>query len=142
MGTKLFLRSYLPPTRRGLVFVDPPFESPHEFELSADGLNSGIRKWPTGIFLAWYPIKDRAGINKLRKRYASRKAPTLVCEFLRDPPDGVALAGSGLIISNPPWQFEKKLTALCRELLQPFEALKGTFSLDWWAREREHESGA
>ena len=37
-----------PPTRRGLVFIDPPFERPDEFARLADGLNFGIQKWPTG----------------------------------------------------------------------------------------------
>jgi 23S rRNA (adenine2030-N6)-methyltransferase len=47
-----------PPERRGLVFIDPPFEQADEFNQLADILNVGLRKWSTGIFAAWYPIKD------------------------------------------------------------------------------------
>jgi 23S rRNA (adenine2030-N6)-methyltransferase len=131
------ITALLPPqTRRGVVFVDPPFERPNEFELVADGLNSGINKWPPGIFVAWYPLKDRSGISKLRQRYLPRNTPTLCCEFLREPVDGIRLAGSGLVICHPPWQFEKTLTTLCRQLLIAFEAREGTFSLDWWVPER------
>lgn len=130
--------AFIPPaTRRGLVFIDPPFEQPNEFELLARALNSGIRKWPTGMFLAWYPLKDRAGIWTLRARYRpTSRPPTLCCEFLRDSLDGVKLAGSGLILCNPPWQFEVKLTTLCRELLGAFDARKGSYALDWWYREQ------
>jgi 23S rRNA (adenine2030-N6)-methyltransferase len=57
------MNAFVPPTtRRGLVFIDPPFEQPDEFDHLADSLSAGIAKWPTGIFLAWFPLKDRAGI--------------------------------------------------------------------------------
>jgi 23S rRNA (adenine2030-N6)-methyltransferase len=124
-----------PPTRRGLVFVDPPFERPDEFERLADSLNSGIRKWPTGIFLAWYPIKDRSRKDRLRNRYFPGNPPTLNCELLRGPADGARLEGSGVIICNPPWQFERTLSALCRELLIAFEVREGRYSLDRWVTE-------
>jgi 23S rRNA (adenine2030-N6)-methyltransferase len=127
----------LPPAiKRGLVFLDPPFERADEFERLADGLNAGIERWPTGVFMAWYPLKDRYGIRELRARYRCTNPPTLCCEFLRERLDGVKLAGSGLIICNPPWQFERKLTALCGELLIAFQARAGTYSLEFWTRER------
>lgn len=124
-----------PPTRRGMVFIDPPFEQRDEFEQLAAALNSGIKKWPTGIFLAWYPLKDRSGIATLRARYQLTNPPTLCCEFLREPLEGTRLAGSGLILCNPPWRFEAKLAALCRELLTAFGAGKGSYRTDWWIPE-------
>jgi 23S rRNA (adenine2030-N6)-methyltransferase len=127
----------LPPKiKRGLVFLDPPFEQADEFERLADGLNAGIERWPTGIFMAWYPLKEMSGVRKLHARYRRSNPPTICCEFLREPLDGVKLAGSGLIICNPPWQFERKLTALCDELLIAFQAREGTYSLEFWIRER------
>ena len=125
-----------PPSHRGIVFIDPPFEQTDEFERIAGALNSGLKKWPTGMFLAWYPLKDRSGIRTLRARYQSANPPTLCCEFLREPLDGMRLAGSGLILCNPPWQFEAKLLALCRELLAAFKAPTGSYALDWWIRQR------
>jgi 23S rRNA (adenine2030-N6)-methyltransferase len=131
------LGALLPPTpRRGLVLIDPPFERPDEFAALADALNAGIRKWRSGIFLAWYPLKDRAGIRELRLRYRPDNPPTLCCELLQQPLDGVRLAGSGVIICNPPWKFEQTLTALCSELLAVFDARTGTYSLEWWIKER------
>jgi 23S rRNA (adenine2030-N6)-methyltransferase len=126
-----------PPTRRGLVFIDPPFERPDESELLIGRLNLGIRKWPTGLFLAWYPIKDRLATSRLRARYLPHNTPTFGCEFMRGPVDGLTLAGSGLVVCNPPWQFEEKLATLCRELLLAFETSEGGYSLEWWIEERE-----
>ena len=121
-----------PPTGRGLVFIDPPFERPDESELLIGRLNLGIRKWPTGLFLAWYQIKDRLATSRLPARHLPHNTPTLGCEFMRGPVDGLSLAGSGIVICNPPWQFEEKLAALCRELLLAFETPEGRYSLDWW----------
>jgi len=130
------IRAFLPPRGgRGLVFFDAPFERPDELERLAWALNTGIRKWPTGMFLAWYPIKDRSAAKRLRANYPSDSPPTLACEFLRDPVDGLRLAGSGLILCNPPWQFDRKLLALCKELLTAFDSQKGTYTLDWWIPE-------
>jgi 23S rRNA (adenine2030-N6)-methyltransferase len=131
------LGALLPPTpRRGLVLIDPPFERPDEFTALADALNAGIRKWRSGIFLAWYPLKDRAGIRELRLHYRPDNPPTLCCELLQQPLDGARLAGSGVIICNPPWKFEQTLTTLCHELLTAFDARTGTYSLEWWIKER------
>jgi 23S rRNA A2030 N6-methylase RlmJ len=45
-----------PNERRGLVLIDPPFESRDEFA-RLDGFSAAHAKWPTGIFLLWYPGK-------------------------------------------------------------------------------------
>jgi 23S rRNA (adenine2030-N6)-methyltransferase len=131
------IAAFVPPlARRGLVFVDPPFEQQDEFERLADAFNIGIGKWPTGVFAAWCPLKNRSGIQAFRARFQPER-PTLYCELLRSPPNGLTLAGSGMVICNPPWQFEEKLTVLCRNLVLAFEAREGRFTLEWWKHERE-----
>ena len=53
------LGAYLPPKqRRGLVLVDPPFEEPGDLARLRDGLARAHRKWATGTYMLWYPIKD------------------------------------------------------------------------------------
>ncbi len=59
------LKAYVPPNeRRGLVVLDPPYEQPDDFARLAAGLAAAFRKWPTGIYLAWYPIKGRDGARR------------------------------------------------------------------------------
>ena len=54
------LGAYVPPKeRRGLVLVDPPFEEAADFARLAGALAAAYRKWPTGIYVLWYPIKER-----------------------------------------------------------------------------------
>jgi 23S rRNA (adenine2030-N6)-methyltransferase len=126
-----------PPSRRGLVFIDPPYEKDDRDAYSrvARRMNAGLKKWPGGMFAAWYPLKDRAGIEQIRKAYAAGNPPTLAVEFLRVPIDGVAFAGSGILIANPPFGIEATLKALGRELLAAFEAPTGSLNLDWWIPE-------
>jgi 23S rRNA (adenine2030-N6)-methyltransferase len=127
--------AFVPPSnRRGLVFIDPSFEQEQEFQQLADALNAGIKKWPTGIFVAWYPIKDQSGSVTLRRRYSSSNPPTLCCEFLREPVNGLTLVGSGMAICNPPWRVDKKLAELGRGLISAFKAQRGQCSLDWWIK--------
>ncbi|TPJ43464.1 23S rRNA (adenine(2030)-N(6))-methyltransferase RlmJ [Mesorhizobium sp. B2-5-13] len=108
----------LPPReRRGLVFIDPPFERKDEPDQIAAALQAGNRRWATGIYAIWYPIKDAvlgdciaaaataAGFNSVLR--------TEFCPYRRD---GVTLAGSGLIICNPPWRIDDRLRRLCKEL--------------------------
>lgn len=127
-----------PPSRRGLVFIDPPYEFDDRdaYRRMAERMNAGLKKWPTGIFAAWYPLKERAGVEKIRKAYDVGNPPTLAAEFLRVPIDGVTFAGSGILIANPPFGMEAALKTLGRELLAAFDSPTGSLSLDWWIPER------
>src|SRR3546814_577166 len=54
------LKALLPPReRRGLVLIDPPFEERGEFERLVQGLRQAYRRWATGHYVIWYPIKGR-----------------------------------------------------------------------------------
>jgi 23S rRNA (adenine2030-N6)-methyltransferase len=63
------LNAYVPPKeRRGPVLIDPPFEDAADFPRVAHGLAAAHRKWPSGIYLLWYPIKERAAPDALARR--------------------------------------------------------------------------
>ena len=110
------LNAYVPPQeRRGVVLIDPPYEDKQEFARLADALVAAGRKWATGTYLVWYPIKDRAGPDRLAavlRRAATAKSGQKVIRAelewaLSETLDG--LAGSGLIIINPPWRLAGEL---------------------------------
>jgi 23S rRNA (adenine2030-N6)-methyltransferase len=133
------LTAYVPPKeRRGLVLVDPPFEQPQELSRLAQGLAAAHRKWPTGCYLLWYPIKDAAEITSfVRKLSRLGIGKMLRIELFPEiPADDKGLRGSGLIAVNPPWRLHKEL-----EMLLP--ALGGILSraaacrttLSWLVRE-------
>jgi 23S rRNA (adenine2030-N6)-methyltransferase len=133
------LTAYVPPKeRRGLVLIDPPFEQPGEFSRLAQGLAAAHRKWPTGIYLLWYPIKDRAEVTAFSRRLTRLAiAKMLRVELVVAPPtDRDGLRGSGLIIVNPPWMLHDELQALLPALGRvlsdaPSGATPGGQTLDW-----------
>ena len=133
------LKAYVPPKeRRGLVLIDPAFEQPDEFARLAEALLAAHRKWPTGIYQLWYPIKDRRGADAFGRRLAEsgvRKA--LRAEVQVAPVDAERLNGSGLVIVNPPWTLEGELAALLPALASVLARDgKGGVRIDWLAREK------
>lgn len=112
-----------PPERRGLVLIDPPFEKRDEFERLARALRQAHRRWATGQYLLWYPIKDRAPVRAFHDALRSAGIPRiLIAEFLLRPDDDAErLNGCGLVLVNPPWKTEEALQAL----LPPLATLLG-----------------
>ena len=114
------LRAWLPPPeRRGLTFIDPPYEqTQQDFGHVTAALAEGLRRFPTGVFAAWYPIKDERSTAAWHAACArALQAPTLVCELWLYPRDSqVGLNGSGLLIANPPYLTLERLQAWLPEL--------------------------
>jgi 23S rRNA (adenine2030-N6)-methyltransferase len=106
------LNAYVPPKeRRGLVLIDPPFEDPDDFQRLALALEGAHRKWASGSYLAWYPIKGRREPDALARRLVGAGiAKMLRIEFALAVPraDG-PMTACGLIAVNPPWTLEGEL---------------------------------
>ena len=103
------LNAYLPPKeRRGLVLIDPPFESADEMERVETALARAIRKWPTGIYVAWRPIREPAPDAHFLNNVAALGVPNILRLELDVGPGPVGaqgqrpLARAGLLVVNPP----------------------------------------
>lgn len=131
------LKSALPPPeRRGLVLLDPPFEAPDEFARLAAGLEAARRRWATGVYLLWRPIKARGPAHAFHAALAEAGAGRiLTAELLVEPPDDPArLSGCGLEIVNPPWRLEEALAELLPWLARNLARRgAGEWRLDWLA---------
>ncbi len=129
------LKAVLPPKeRRGLVLIDPPFERKDEFERLARGLRHAHRRWATGQYALWYPIKARAPVQAFHDTLrASGIARILAAELLLRPAtDPEQLNGCGLILVNPPWRMDATLKALLGKLAEFFAAARGGGAkVDW-----------
>ncbi|HEY0235578.1 MAG TPA: 23S rRNA (adenine(2030)-N(6))-methyltransferase RlmJ [Afipia sp.] len=122
------LPAFVPPNeRRGLVLIDPPFEQKDEFPIMAEGFASAFVKWPQGIYMLWYPVKDRRASDALTARVAeiARTAHPgeercLRVEFSVAPQSAEAgLVSAGLLIVNPPWTLAGELKTILHELEKP-----------------------
>jgi 23S rRNA (adenine2030-N6)-methyltransferase len=63
------LRSLLPPpSRRGLVLVDPSYEIKSDYQRVAACLQESLRKFATGTYMVWYPVIPRPEAHELPRR--------------------------------------------------------------------------
>ena len=133
------LKALLPPKeRRGVVLIDPPFEEPAELTRLVTSLLDAHRRFATGTVVLWYPIKDLRPVFAFRRELAELGLEKLLSvELIVKVPNGIGLAGCGLVILNPPFSLKDKL-----DLLLPFLAerlaLGPGYSSDvrWLAPER------
>lgn len=111
----LALGAHLPPKeKRGLVLIDPPFEEEGEFGRLVDGLQKAHKRWPSGIYALWYPVKDRKAVIAFRKALKQSGIPKLLdMDFEIKPPSAEpGLEGSGMVVVNPPFTLEGELRIL------------------------------
>jgi 23S rRNA (adenine2030-N6)-methyltransferase len=115
--------------RRGLVLIDPPYEVLNETERVEKTLAFGHRRFATGVFVVWYPVTTEAFAEKFVETLKAIGLPNMLQVELRVKAafERGGLAGSGLIIVNPPWTLENDL-----KLLLP--ALAGRLGLGEWGR--------
>jgi 23S rRNA (adenine2030-N6)-methyltransferase len=128
-----------PPERRGLILADPPYEREDEAMRAAGMLRQGLRRFATGAYLLWYPVTGDGLSEQVVAGAAALGAAKMLLVELRvraAVPEG-GLAGSGLIIVNPPWPLETELPvlvpALCERLAQTEDA---SSKAEWLASQR------
>ena len=115
--------------RRGVVLIDPPFEVLDETERTVQALAFGHRRFSTGVFVVWYPVTTEAFAEKFIDAMQAMAMPNMLQVELRVKAafERGGLAGSGLIIVNPPWNLEADLQVL-------LPALATRLGLGEWGR--------
>jgi 23S rRNA (adenine2030-N6)-methyltransferase len=124
------LKALLPPKeRRGVVLIDPPFEARDDLDRMATGLAQALQRFATGLYIAWYPIKDVKLIARFHAAVAALSTPTskpLRIELmLRRAIEPDRLNGCGLVVVNPSYMLEEELAAVLPELTRRFAAAEG-----------------
>ncbi len=129
------LGTHLPPReRRGLVLVDPPFEEKGEFGRMARGLEKAHKRWSTGIYAFWYPLKDPGEVEAyVRALNASGIRKILRLELvIRAPSTPPRLHGSGMIVVNPPYVLAAEMEIILPTLAEILaDAGRGRFRIEW-----------
>lgn len=134
------LRAMLPPPeRRALVLIDPPFESQDEFAQIVNGLRQGLQRLPAGVFAIWYPLTERARVDRFfDELIAEALPPTLAVGLtIAGEMSSIKMRGCGLVVVNPPWKFEQtaqRLVVNLTELLA--QAPGGDSRVTWIVPER------
>jgi 23S rRNA (adenine2030-N6)-methyltransferase len=133
------LRAMLPPPeRRGLVLIDPPFEAQDEFAQIGAGLAEALRRFPSGVFAVWYPLTGRAKVDEFFAVVRNlNPPPALACEVqIAGAETDLKLKGCGVLVLNPPWQFETVAASILDYVSSTLAQEAGAASsLSWLVRE-------
>ena len=101
-----------PPERRAAVLIDPPYEAADEFADVARTVAGALRRFATGIYLVWFPIKspgEADGFCGEVLAAGARKALRLDVTLGARRED--RLTAAGLVVVNPPFGFEAEMAA-------------------------------
>ncbi|MFQ6335058.1 23S rRNA (adenine(2030)-N(6))-methyltransferase RlmJ [Methylophilus sp. 3sh_L] len=94
-----------PPTKRGIVLIDPPYEVKDDYSRVVECIKDSLKRFATGTYLIWYPRLQRPEpqqmIDKLRRLDTDFLHVTLDVEA--PSADGFGMFGSGMWVINPPW---------------------------------------
>jgi len=130
------LCAQLPPReRRGLVLIDPSYEQDADYRAVPDALREALRRFPTGVYLLWYPLLGSAQSVRMVQAILALGVPkTLRVELtVAAPRHRPGLSGSGLLLINPPWMLEVELREALPWLAQRLGDSDPIWRLDWVA---------
>ncbi len=155
------LRSCLPPlARRGLILVDPSYETDSDYTDPATALSMAARKWQTATIALWYPLLShrQQQLDSLLCRLAEEFG--LACRHNGDrriltaelhvappkisppsPQSGVPdaeqkkatrLYGSGMMVLNAPYRLEEQLQEALPYLTEALVPHTGSWKVRRW----------
>ena len=109
------IRANIPPKeKRGLVLIDPPFEKKDEFQTLIGQMAEWKKRFPTGVYMIWYPIKAHLAVEEMIEAAAELGLRRTWCVetllYPRRQPE--SFNGCGLVIFNAPYQVPERFEAL------------------------------
>jgi 23S rRNA (adenine2030-N6)-methyltransferase len=108
------LPKLLPPReRRGAILIDPPYEVEGEFAQATGTLIEAYRRFATGIFLLWYPAKEKPSVDASVGELLNAGIKSLLnleLDVGRPPSaNDDRLSATGLLIVNAPFGFAQTM---------------------------------
>jgi 23S rRNA (adenine2030-N6)-methyltransferase len=101
-----------PPSRRGLVLIDPSYELVSDYRAVVTALRDGLQRFATGTYVVWYPLLQRREAIELPERLGRAAGADwldIALQVHAPSPEGRGLHGSGVFIVNPPWKFSEQM---------------------------------
>ena len=131
------LKSLLPPpSRRGLILIDPSWEEKNEYENIPLSVQSGLKRFPEGTFIIWYPLlalpKSKVSVSEpiqdilFNLSKAKRCRAELNLQISKEN-----MYGCGLVIYNPPWTLRSALEKTLPWLAKNLGEKGASWRLDW-----------
>ena len=128
------LKALLPPppsgsgSRRALVLMDPSYEIKSDYARVQTSVQDAVKRFPTGVYLVWYPVIPRAEAHDLPRRLKhiaqQARRPWLHAVLgIGQPSTPTRPAGrpglltSGLFVINPPHTLAPSVRAALEQVL-------------------------
>lgn len=109
------LKSQLPPpSRRGFILIDPPYELKSDYQAVVQAIQEGYKRFATGVYALWYPVVLRQQIKRLVKELEATGIRRILQIELAVRPDSDqrGMTASGMIVINPPWKLEQQMKSV------------------------------
>lgn len=134
------LRGQLPASeKRALVLIDPPFESKDEFEQVTRAVGDALKRAPATTILVWYPLTERARVDAFFEELVMINPPPCFAYELTvvGPMHPMKMKGCGVVVINPPWEFDRELTPMSTWLTEMLaQDHGGRAELRWLVKEK------
>ena len=116
-----------PPTRRAVIFMDPPYEIKSDYPKVVDALQEGLSRFAEGVYVVWYPILTRGDHIRMIESLRKLSEKTLNIAMTVQEPDekGFGMLGSGLFIINPPWTLKETMQDIMPYLVEKLAQYPG-----------------
>ena len=101
-----------PPSRRGLVLMDPSYEDKDDYRKVKVAIEDAQKRFATGTYAVWYPVLGRLESQQLPerlKRVAASDWLNVTLTVAGPSGEDKRLRSSGMFIINPPWTLEATL---------------------------------
>ncbi|MDY6840813.1 MAG: 23S rRNA (adenine(2030)-N(6))-methyltransferase RlmJ [Pseudomonadota bacterium] len=130
-GLAGLLRQLPPKQPRLLTLIDPSYEIKSDYVEVAETLGKAWQKCRHGVYLAWYPILTSGLQEQLKQAVRGTGLRKVLCSevHLRNPPER-GMVGSGLLMVNPPWGFDSRLSAMINNVAGA-DVLNLSHGIDW-----------
>lgn len=100
-----------PPTKRGIVLIDPPYEVKDDYSRVVDCIKDSLKRFATGTYLIWYPRLQRPEPQQMIDRLRGLDTDYLhvTLDVQKPAADGFGMHGSGMWVINPPWTLHQSI---------------------------------
>jgi len=121
-----------PPERRGVVLIDPPYESETDFHDAAGAVAQILKRFATAIVIVWFPVKSEAEANafcgEALSAAVSKALRIDVAVDAQQRGDKERLSAAGLLVINPPFGLDQEME---RALAVAAPALNAKGTVRW-----------
>ena len=128
-GYKESVGLFPPPSKRGVVIVDPPYELKEDYEQVVSYFSQMWKRFNSGVYMLWYPVVDRYRIDKLEndlKASGIRNIQLFELNVEADKEEK-GMTGSGMIVVNPPWTLKGEMDQVLPYLVQTLSPETGHY---------------